>query len=263
MLVSLFQPIGQAVLEFMEACGGVVFLLADTIRSIFRYKLRWNLLLQQMYLLGMKSIPVILVTGAFMGAAFAAQTFFYFSTLGLASAVGPTVAVSMCREFAPVVGALMLSGRVGTAMAAELSTMKITEQIDALRALAVYPNEYLIVPRFLAMMISMPLLTGMAIVCGIGAGYIVAVPLFGVDPVYYWDNTLKFTTLDDVAFGLMKSLIFSVLICMISCYKGLNAGYGAEGVGRATTQAMVVSSLSILIFNFFLSMLFNQLFPRP
>jgi phospholipid/cholesterol/gamma-HCH transport system permease protein len=261
-MLLVFSQIGLAVLDFIRMTGEIVVLFIDIVKCLFRYKIRYPLLIAQLYLLGLKSIPVIVVTGAFIGAAFAAQTFYYFSTLGLATAVGPTVAVSMCREFAPVLGALMMSGRVGTAMAAELSTMKITEQIDALRALAVYPTEYLIVPRFLAMMISMPLLVAMAIVCGIGAGYIVAVPFLGVDDVYYWDNTLKFTVLDDVSFGLLKAFIFSILISLISCHKGLNAGHGAEGVGRATTQAMVVSSLTVLIFNFFLSMLFNQMFPR-
>src|SRR5579875_3636883 len=166
---------GTRFLRMLQMAGQIVFLFLDIMRCLFRYPIRMNLLVQQLDFIGGKSLPVVIITGSFIGAVFAAQTEFQFRSLGLASGVGPVVAIAMCRELGPVLCALMIAGRVGSAMAAELATMKITEQIDALRSLAVYPTEYLIVPRFLAMLISMPLLVGLAILCGIGAGYYVAV----------------------------------------------------------------------------------------
>ena len=134
--------------------GQIVFLFVDIMRCLFRYPIRFGLLVRQIDFIGTKSVPVVIITGGFIGAVFAAQCEFQFRALGMSSAVGPVVAIAMCRELGPVLCALMIAGRVGSAMAAELATMKITEQIDALRALAVYPTEYLIVPRFLAMLIS-------------------------------------------------------------------------------------------------------------
>jgi phospholipid/cholesterol/gamma-HCH transport system permease protein len=259
-MMGFARHVGNGALAIVEAGGQVILLLADVFRCLFRYPIRWRLLRQQIVFVGSSSMMVVMVTGIFVGAVFAAQTQFYFGPLGMNSAVGPTVAVSMCREFGPVICALMISGRVGAALAAELGTMKITEQIDALRALAVYPTEYLIVPRVLALVISMPILVGWAIFLGIGAGYLVFTQVAGVDGTYYWDNTLKFTDMRDVSFGLAKALVFGVIIALIGCQKGLHSGHGAEGVGRATTQAVVNASLTVLVFNFFLSLLFNQMF---
>jgi phospholipid/cholesterol/gamma-HCH transport system permease protein len=169
------------------------------------------------------------------------------------------VAIAMCRELGPVLCALMIAGRVGSAMAAELATMKITEQIDALRSLAVYPTEYLIVPRFLAMLISMPLLVGLAIICGIGAGYYVAVHALDVPGVYYWHNTVLYTHDKDIWIGLVKGFFFGLIIILVGCNKGLDAAQGAEGVGLATTEAVVDSFIIVLIANFFFTFLLNAL----
>jgi phospholipid/cholesterol/gamma-HCH transport system permease protein len=165
----------------------------------------------------------------------------------------------MCRELGPVLCALLLAGRVGAAMAAELSSMKITEQIDALRSMGVYPTEYLIVPRFLALMISAPILTAQALAVGIACGYLVAVPILGVDGAYYWDNTLKFTDANDVIVGLTKGTLFGAIISVISCHKGLNAQFSTAGVGVATTEAVVNSCLAVLVSNFFFTFLLNNL----
>jgi len=156
---------------------------------------------------------------------------------------------------------LMVSGRVGAAMAAEIGTMKVTEQIDALRALGVYPVDYLVVPRLLAMVISAPLLV--AECCGIGivAGYFVGVAMMGIPGAYYVDYMLKFTGTRDVKMALSKGFVFAILIVFISCHQGLNAKEGAVGVGRAPTEAVVIGSLAILISNFFLSLLLNVIFP--
>jgi phospholipid/cholesterol/gamma-HCH transport system permease protein len=154
----------------------------------------------------------------------------------------------------------MVAGRVGAAFAAELGTMRVTEQIDALRTLATHPVDYLVVPRVLALHIALPLLTAEAIAVGIGAGYLVGVYLLGIDPTYSWYNMLRYTNADEVVIGLIKAVIFGGIVALIGCYKGLYCGEGAEGVGRATTEAVVYSSITILISNFFLTLVLGQIF---
>ena len=165
----------------------------------------------------------------------------------------------MCSELGPVLTALMVAGRVGAAIAAEIGTMRVTEQIDALRTLATHPVDYLIVPRLIAAQIALPLLTLESIVVGIGASYLVDVHVLGIEPTYLWVNMLHFTHDVDLAMGLIKSFIYGGIIALIGCYKGMTCGLGAEGVGRATTEAVVYSSITILITNFFLTMLMGKL----
>jgi phospholipid/cholesterol/gamma-HCH transport system permease protein len=148
----------------------------------------------------------------------------------------------------------MVAGRVGAAIAAELGTMRVTEQIDALRTLATHPVDYLVVPRLIAGFIALPLLTAEAIAVGIGAGYVVGVHLLGIEPTYLWSNMLKYTGVSDVLIGTIKAFIYGGVLALIGCYKGMNCGEGAEGVGRATTEAVVFSSITILITNFFLTL---------
>ncbi|VVM05217.1 MlaE family ABC transporter permease [Methylacidimicrobium tartarophylax] len=241
----------------LEAAGAIYFLFADVVYSIFRYRLRWELFLDQIIRIGMRSQGVVLITGAFTGAVFAAQTQFRFGKFGMSSATGPVVAISMLRELGPVLCALMISGRVGSAMAAELSTMRVTEQIDALRALAVDPTQYLIVPRFLGLLVSMPFLVALTSGTGILLGYLVSTLLLGVDPTFYWDNTVKFTGAKDIWMGEIKALFFAAIIVLISCHRGLRCRLSAEGVGIAATEAMVFSSITVLISNFFFSFLMN------
>src|SRR6201996_3054041 len=174
-MIRYAQTLGARFLNGIQMGGQIVLLFQDILRCLVRYPIRLGLLIRQIDFIGAKSVPVVIITGGFIGAVFAAQTEFQFKDLGLSSGVGPVVALAMCRELGPVLCALMIAGRVGSAMAADTDTMKITEQIDALRSLAVYPTEYLIVPRFLAMLVSLPMLVGLAILCGIGAGYYVAV----------------------------------------------------------------------------------------
>ena len=253
------QGLGARFFSMLQIGGQIVFLFQDIMRCLFRYPIRFRLLLRQLDFIGAKSVPVVIITGGFIGAVFAAQCEFQFRALGMSSAVGPVVAIAMCRELGPVLCALMIAGRVGSAMAAELATMKITEQIDALRSLAVYPTEYLIVPRFLAMLISMPILVGLAITCGVGAGYLVAVHVLAVPGVYYWNNTQKFTHDKDIWIGLVKGFFFGIIILLVGCNKGLQAAQGAEGVGLATTESVVDSFIIVLIANFFFSFLLNTL----
>jgi phospholipid/cholesterol/gamma-HCH transport system permease protein len=223
--------------------------------------MRWKLLLRQVVEVGFRSQLVVLVTGGFTGAVFAAQTFFQFHRLGMDSAVGAVVSVSMFRELGPVLTGLMVAGRVGAAIAAEIGTMKVTEQIDALRALGVNPIDYLVVPRTFALMISMPLLVAECVGLGIGAGYFVGTKLLGISEPYYIHNMLKFTATRDIKMALSKGFVFAIIIAFVSCHQGLNAKEGAVGVGRAPTEAVVIGSLAILIINFFLSFALNIIFP--
>ncbi len=255
--MNLLRHFGKAWVGMFETAGAIYYLFADVVYSIFRYRLRWELFLEQIVRIGMRSQGIVLITGAFTGAVFAAQTQFRFGKFGLSSATGPVVSISMLRELGPVLCALMLSGRVGSAMAAELSTMRVTEQIDALRALAVYPTQYLVVPRFLGMLVSMPFLVALTSGTGILLGYGVSVFLLGVDPTFYWENTIKFTGAKDIWMGEIKALFFAMIIVLISCHRGLHCQMNAEGVGIAATEAMVFSAITVLISNFFFSFLMN------
>ena len=260
-MTSIISAVGARVIQFFTYMGEVVVLAGNTFRSIFTQKIRWRLFLNQIVEIGLRSQTVVVITGAFTGAVFAAQTFFQFNKLGMGSAVGAVVSVAIMRELGPVLTALMVTGRVGASMSAEIGTMKVTEQIDALRALAVHPIDYLVVPRALAMMVSMPLLVAECVGVGIAAGYFVAIGLLEVNGTYYMANMVRWTQMRDIVMSLTKAFCFAVLIVFISCHKGLNAREGAVGVGRATTEAVVDSSLAVLIFNFFLTMMLNVFFP--
>jgi phospholipid/cholesterol/gamma-HCH transport system permease protein len=203
---------------------------------------------------------VVLVTGAFTGMVLAAQTYLQFHKVKMDTATLAVVSVSMCSELGPVLTGLMVAGRVGAAIAAELGTMRVTEQIDALRTLATHPVDYLVVPRLLALHLALPLLTGESIAIGIGAGYLVGVYLYGVDPTYSWYNMLRYTESAEVAVGLIKAVIFGGIVALVGCYKGLSCSEGAEGVGRATTEAVVYASITILISNFFLTLTLGHVF---
>src|SRR5919199_3923474 len=190
-MVRFFSALGTPLLAFFQYLGELVLLAADTFRSIFTHKLRWKLFLNQIVEIGLLSQLVVIITGAFTGAVFAAQTFFQFNKLGMGSAVGAVVSVALCRELGPVLTALMVTGGVGAAMSAEIGTMKVTEQIDGLRALAVHPIDYLVVPRVLSMLVSMPLLVAECVGIGIAAGYFVAVGLLEVNGPYYMANMVR------------------------------------------------------------------------
>jgi phospholipid/cholesterol/gamma-HCH transport system permease protein len=261
MIARFLIALGRPFVAFLQYLGEVLVLAAETAISICFHKLRWKLFLNQILDVGLLSQLVVVITGGFTGAVFAAQAYFQFNKIGMQSGVGALVSVSLCRELAPVLTALMVSGRVGAAMSAEIGTMKVTEQIDALRALAVHPVDYLVVPRVLAMMISMPLLAAECIAFGIAAGYFVAVELLGINGPYYVANMVRWTHSRDIIIGLTKAFCFAVLIVFISCHKGLTAREGAVGVGRATTEAVVNASLAVLISNFFLTMGLNIIFP--
>lgn len=259
--MELLRLPGRAFLDFLSYMGQLAALLMDLCGTVRANVWRFRLIAQQIVNVGYGSQVVVIVTGAFTGAVFTAQIYFKFKDFGVESGVGALVAVSMCRELGPVLAGLMVAGRVGAAMAAEIGTMKVTEQIDALRAMAVHPVDYLVMPRFVAMLISMPLLIAESITFGLVASYFVAVYGFGVPKPWFWQHVFDHTNQDDLYYGLIKGFVFGILITLISCHQGLMAENGAVGVGRGTTRAVVFSSLAILIVNFFLSILLNYAFP--
>ncbi len=243
----------------LQGLGRIALLAKEVLISLCTQRLRGHELLYQLYFIGVKSQSVVLITGAFTGMVLAAQTFFQFHKVRMDTATLAVVSVSMCSELGPVLTGLMVAGRVGAALAAELGTMRVTEQIDALRTLATHPVDYLVRPRVLATTIALPLLTAESITIGIFAAYTVGVGFLGIDGAYSWHNMVKYTGTEDVIMGLTKALIFGAMVGLISCYKGLTCREGAEGVGRATTEAVVYSSITILISNFFLTLFLNRL----
>jgi phospholipid/cholesterol/gamma-HCH transport system permease protein len=246
--------------EAVAGLGRIALLGWEAGGALFRAKLGGRDLLYQVYFMGVKSQSVVLITGAFTGMVLCAQTFFQFHKVRMDTATLAVVSVSMCSELGPVLTGLMVAGRVGAAIAAELGTMRVTEQIDALRTLATHPVDYLVVPRLVAAHIALPLLTAESIAVGIGAAYVVGVYLLGMDPAYSWHNMLRYTGAVDVFVGIIKACIFGGIVALVGCYKGLYCGEGAEGVGRATTEAVVYSSIAILMVNFFLTLSLTPLF---
>lgn len=248
-------------ISFTSFFGEVTMLGWGVFKGVIRFRIRFGELLKQIAFIGVGSQAVVIITGGFTGAVFAAQAYYKFNQLGLATATGPVVSLAMCRELGPVLAGLMVAGRAGAAMAAEIGSMKVTEQIDALRAMGVSPTDYLVVPRTLAMVISMPILVGEAIAFGILAADLITVELFGVPRTWFWEQLSQHTGADDILVGLIKGAFFGLIIVLIACQQGLGTSGGASGVGKATTQTVVFASLTILIVNLFLTLGFNQWLP--
>jgi len=255
MFKNFFHSIGSHSIVFVEETGRILMLLCNTIILIFQRPFNLKGIFKQMEEIGIKSIPVVLITGAFTGAVLALQSYTGFKRFNAEAFVGTVVALSITRELGPVLAGLMVSGRVGSSMAAELGTMQVTEQIDALYTLAVNPVKYLIVPRLLAALIMMPVLVIFADLIGIAGGYFVSVRVLGSNPYIYMERTWSYLELNDIYSGLLKACVFGIIIAIISCYQGFYTRGGAEGVGKATTKAVVLSCLLILIFNYIITAL--------
>jgi len=239
--------------------GQISFLFWETVQAFFKRKLSFADFLYQLYFIGVKSQSVVLITGGFTGMVLAAQTYLQFHKVRMDTATMAVVSVSMCSQLGPVLTGLMVAGRVGASIAAELGTMRVTEQIDALRTLATHPVDFLVLPRVTACTMALPVLTAEAVAIGIGAGFSVTTYLMKVDPTYTWNNMLNYTVPNHLYAGLVKATVFGGIISLVSCYKGMSCGEGAEGVGRATTQAVVIASIAILISNFFLTLLLGRI----
>jgi phospholipid/cholesterol/gamma-HCH transport system permease protein len=245
--------LGRSVLSGVEQMGGMLILLISTFGWMFRPPLKLRSIIKQMEFVGVKSTFVVVLTGTFTGMVLALQSYHGFRLFSAESLVGSTVALSMTRELGPVLTGLMVTARAGSAMAAELGTMRVTEQIDALYVMAANPIKYLVVPRIVASVFMVPLLTAISDFLGILGGYFVGVVLLDINEGIFLDNIYKYVELDDIYNGLIKAAFFGLLLSLIGCYKGFNTRGGAEGVGMATTEAVVIASVSILVADYFLT----------
>jgi len=252
-MLKLVELIGRIIIRFAEELGKIIILLLLTIKQLILPPLEARNIFKQMLEIGVRSLPVVLITAIFTGMVFALQTFTGFKRFGAEAVVGTVVALSMTRELGPVLTGLIVAGRAGAAIAAELGTMRVTEQIDALETLATNPIKYLVVPRFLSGIFMLPALVIVADMIGIIGGYFVTVGLFKTSSIVYWKRTWDYLEVSDIYNGLIKSAFFGASIALISCYKGFYTTGGAEGVGKSTTGAVVLSCMTILISDYFLS----------
>lgn len=252
---GLIEGIGEFVVDIVEEAGRSATLLAKGIVTLRRPPYYIHAIFEQMLDVGVRSLPIVIVTAIFSGAVFALQTWQGFERYGTTGFVGPVVALAITREMVPVLASLMVSGRAGSAMAAEIGTMVVTEQVDALRTMAVDPVEYLVVPRLIATAFMLPVTVLIGDLLGLWGGSLVVINLYGSGPSSYWDGIWQVLTFTDLNSGLVKSAVFGLLIALFGCQSGFNTTGGAQGVGRATTRAVVSGSMAILISNFFLTKL--------
>ncbi|MGZ5474957.1 MAG: MlaE family ABC transporter permease [Thermoanaerobaculia bacterium] len=249
----LFDRIGRVFIRFFEQTGLWFRMLWRTITWAVRPPYEVNEWLRQMVRVGVESIPVVFLTAMFTGMVLALQTYIGFSRVHAENFVGSVVALAMLRELSPVLVGLMVTGRVGSSMAAEIGTMRVTEQIDALTALAVEPVQYLFVPRVIAGLTMLPFLVILGDALGIYGGYLVGVKLMRANPIIYEQNTFQFLEMRDLWTGAIKAAAFGLILTLTGCVRGYYTTGGAEGVGRATTTAVVSASLIILLSDFFLT----------
>jgi phospholipid/cholesterol/gamma-HCH transport system permease protein len=242
--------------------GDFTLFTLQTFGWILRRRPAPHTILPAFYLVGVRSVPVVAITGMFIGMVMAVQTYSQFARMGLATRLGAMINVTLVSELGPVLAATMLAGRVGSSMAAELATMKITEQVDALSVLGAHPLHYLVAPRLLACTLLIPLLTIMADFMGIMGGAFICTRIYHVEAHFYWTNANGYVRPTDVFSGLIKALFFGVSIALISCHRGLNSSAGAEGVGRASTESFVASFIAILMLDFLLGLVLDDMLDR-
>jgi len=253
--MTVFEQIGLVFIRLFEQTGLWFRMLWRTILYTFRPPFEGKEWLRQMVRMGVDSIPVVFLTAMFTGMVLALQTFIGFQRVHAENFVGSVVALAMLRELSPVLVGLMVTGRVGSSIAAEIGTMRVTEQIDALQALATEPVQYLFVPRVIAGFTMLPLLVLLGDALGIYGGYLVGVKLMQANPVIYEQNTYQFLKMNDIWSGLIKAACFGLILTLTGCVRGYYTTGGAEGVGRSTTAAVVSASLIILLTDFFLTKL--------
>ncbi len=252
---AFFGHVGSFTLFFFGRWGEAVLLLVRTLVLTFGRPFYLRNFLFQIEFIGIHSLPVVLLTSIFTGMVLSLQVFTGFARFGAESLTGTVVGYSIVRELGPVLVGLMVAGRAGAAMAAELGTMRVTEQIDALYALSANPIRYLVVPRFWAGMVALPLLVTIGDAIGIYGGYLVSVGMLGANPVVYWESTFDFMELWDVYSGLIKATVFGGIISFVASFQGFTTTGGAQGVGRATTRAVVGGATLILAANYFITYL--------
>jgi phospholipid/cholesterol/gamma-HCH transport system permease protein len=254
MPIAFVESVGHRTTRTLEAFGDFFVFVAQTFGWLLRGAFRWKnlrLLFPQMYEVGVRSVPVVCVTGAFIGMVMAIETYAQFKAIGQEVRLGSVINLSVVKQIGPVLAAVMLAGRVGGALTAELGTMNVTEQLDALRVMGADPIRYLVVPRFMACVLLTPMLTVYSDFLGVLGGWVISVPFLGVPNEPYWFYSAQGVDTWQVMEGLIKSVFFGGSIGLISCYKGFTCGSGASGVGRACTESFVSSFLAIIILNFF------------
>ncbi len=260
--MNVVELIGQKGLFSVETVGDYGRFSASIFRGLSRGlgKFARRQLLSQMFEVGTLSIPVVMITGAFIGAVLAIEAFPQFESIGLASHIGSVINISVVKQIGPVLTAVMLAGRVGGSLTAELGTMKVTEQLDAMLVMAANPVRALVVPRFVACLLMAPILIVFSDALGMAGGWFMAVHVLGVDSAAYWQNANQSMDFFTIFTGFLKGFFFGGAIASIACYKGFHCGAGAQGVGRACTEAFVASFVSILVMNFFIAVLMNSLY---
>ncbi len=258
--VEWIANLGELILSWITAVGDFSIFAARTFLWLIARLPRRETLVPACYQIGVLSMPVIALTGTFIGMVLAVQSYDQFRILGLETRLGAVINMSLVRELGPVLAATMLSGRVGSSMAAELGTMRVTEQIDALASMGSNPILYLVVPRFLGCLLLIPMLTIMADFMGVVGGHFYSVFLLGIDSHHYWSNTQKLVGTFDLISGVVKSMFFGAAIGLISCHRGFNCDPGAEGVGQAATGAFVYSFVVILLLDLVLGIIINSIY---
>lgn len=254
--MNILAFIGRSSLAFCNSLGKVCILFYEYIINIFIPPFYFKNTIRQMIFIGFYSLPVVGMTAIFTGAVLALQSYTGFSRFSAESSIATVVVLSITRELGPVLAGLMVAGRVGASMSAEIATMRVTEQIDALYTLSTNPIKYLIVPRLVASLIMLPCLVLVADIIGVMGGYLVAVHKLGFNPMIYLKNTFTYLEAIDVISGLVKATVFGFIIAIIGCYSGYTSERGAQGVGKATTQAVVLASIFILLSNYLVTELF-------
>jgi phospholipid/cholesterol/gamma-HCH transport system permease protein len=263
LLINLFdrlEKLGTSILESIEGWGRAWIFLFRTVQAIFTPPLRFRLLLVQLLQIGVNSSLVICLIGLFTGAVLAVQAVYTLDKFGATGYTGSAIALSLIRELGPVLTALMVIGRAGSAITAEIGIMRITEQIDALKSMAVDPMKYLMAPRLLAGLIAVPLLTCLFNVVGIFGGYLVGVGLLDLNPGTFMSQMISAVESTDINSGLVKSIVFGFIFGWVTSYKGYTCGFGAVGVNKATTQAVVISSVAVLVSDYFLTSILTKMF---
>jgi phospholipid/cholesterol/gamma-HCH transport system permease protein len=256
-IVEAIENLGQGVIRSVSELGALASLSVQILRWTVRPPYRAQNFFSQLDFVGVGSIFIVTLTGLFTGMVFAHQTSRAFEMFNAEGLVGPTVALTITRELAPVFSALMVTMRAGSAMCTELGTMRVTEQVDALETMAVSPIQYLLVPRVVAGLIMVPVLTLLFDTAGLGGGYFVSVMVKGVSAGTWLARTRQWLDPVDLFEGLLKGAVFGLAVTVIACFKGYNASGGAKGVGQATTEAMVASAMSIFILDYFVGVLLH------
>ena len=259
--LQLTAQAGSWAVHLLEQAGNLGLLFTQTLGGCWTRPLRGRAVIYELWKIGLQSWFIVAISSLFIGMVLAFQSAYQMQRLAAEIYIASLVSLSVVREIGPVITALIVAGRVGSSIAAELGTMKVTEQIDALQTLATDPVRYLVVPRFVAMIIAVPLLTLWADAIGIFGGFLIGSFKLGILPSLYWKMTTLPLVFKDLSSGLLKSLIFGIIVCVVSCYEGFRTGAGAEGVGRATTRAVVTSFLLIIAADCFFTALFYFVWP--